>query len=97
MPKISKRAQRKKMSEEFQLVCRNYSFDALNTLVKIMNEGSNADRIKAAELILAYAHGKPSQAVKRETTHTTRAVVIIGEKEVPKITEKINETELLDA
>lgn len=57
---------RPKVLEEFKNLCRKNSVDALTEVIKILkNEKSkNSDKLKAAEMILDRAYGKPIQEVK---------------------------------
>lgn len=54
---------RPKTSEEFRKACAERTEKALLALdAEIENEGR--DKFKALELLIAYAHGKPTQAVE---------------------------------
>lgn len=51
---------------EFREKCRGKSDEAFRYIVKTMQEGDGTLSFKAAELLLAYAWGKPPQAVTGE-------------------------------
>lgn len=56
---------RPKLPEEFVELARSRSVDALNYLIDAINDENlppNA-RIRAAETIIAYGYGKPSQSI----------------------------------
>ena len=59
---------RPKMPEDLKKAFRSHSEEACKILVGIMNDkdARNADRIKAAEIILDRGYGKPTQAVDLE-------------------------------
>ena len=60
---------RKKQPPEFRAVVLENAPDALQVLLAIMRDedASNADRIKAANIIIERAYGKPDSTVKLET------------------------------
>ena len=67
------------MPDELKEAFRDYSMDALNTLVTILKdeEAKNSDRIRAAEIILERGWGKPEQAVSLETVTSDVGVVLL--------------------
>ena len=48
---------------KFEALCRENATDALQVLIDIMSdrEKSDRDRIRASEVVLGYAYGKPKQ------------------------------------
>lgn len=55
---------KRKDTKAFIEECKEHASQAIKTLLDCLNDKHNASaRIKAAEVILNYAHGKPSQAV----------------------------------
>ncbi len=70
---------RPRMPDELKEAFRDYSMDALNTLVTILKdeEAKNSDRIRAAEIILERGWGKPEQAVSLETVTSDVGVVLL--------------------
>ena len=69
---IRPNAGRKSKDEENRIrdLMKPHSLDAINCLVKIMqdDEYRPSDRISAAKLIIEYTYGKPKETI--ETTHT---------------------------
>lgn len=67
---------RPKMPPELIKAFRDRTQDALNTLVEIMNDkdGRGSERVKAAEVVLDRAWGKPIQAVDASVTSDIRMV-----------------------
>lgn len=70
---------RPRLPEELKEAFRDYSWDALNTLVTILKDdgAKHSDRIKCAEIILDRGYGKPVQAVDLETTTSDVGVVLL--------------------
>jgi endonuclease III len=54
---------RPKMPEELKKAFQEQTQNALDTLVDVMGTGKGSERVKAAEVILDRAWGKPVQAV----------------------------------
>ena len=48
---------------EFQKLCRTYTPEAMDALLAAIRDPERRYHVKAIELLLAYAHGKPKQAV----------------------------------
>lgn len=44
--------------------CRDMSADALKQIMTILQTGKPSEQLKAAEIILAYGYGKPSQKLE---------------------------------
>lgn len=60
---------RPKMPEEMKRAFRDAAPEALATLLQIAREGENeSSRVKASEVILDRAYGKPIQSVEAEIT-----------------------------
>jgi hypothetical protein len=69
---------RPKAPKEFSELAKNKSVDALKTLIELMeNMKTKAnDRIKAAEIVIAYGVGKPLQQVDLSSSDGTFKVQV---------------------
>lgn len=66
---------RPKMPEELKKAFQDRTQDALNTLVDVMtNSDRGNERVKAAEVILDRAWGKPTQAIDANVTDNTKKI-----------------------
>ena len=74
---------RKKLPQELVEMCRELTPEAINTARRIMLDESakDGDRLRAAELIVDRAYGKPRQAVDVDM-ETAPRVVFVGIDEV---------------
>jgi hypothetical protein len=63
-----------KTAEDFCLdkACRSKAPDALETLCSIMETGTEANKLKAATVILERGYGKPKEYVKAEVVEEER-------------------------
>jgi len=58
---------RPKTNEDFKNSCIEYSQEALDKLVSWMRTGGEAVSIKASQIIIEHAHGKPHQTLGGDT------------------------------
>jgi hypothetical protein len=65
---------RPKMPEELKKAFQEQTQNALDTLVDVMGSGKGSERVKAAEVILDRAWGKPIQSVDASVTDNTRRI-----------------------
>lgn len=54
---------RPKTNEDFKNSCLEYSQEALDKLVSWMRTGGESVSIKASQIIIEHAHGKPAQTI----------------------------------
>lgn len=76
---------RKKVPEDIKKAFKAHSMDALTVLVSIINDATakDADKIRAAEVILDRAYGKPQQSVEVEQTNIPQ-VVFVNADNIPE-------------
>lgn len=72
---------RPKLPEELKEACKAASVDAINVLKGIMQDSSarDADRIRAAEVLLDRGYGKPVQAVDMDSSSFQQVVFVGGD------------------
>lgn len=53
------RPKKNRKQHEFEALCREHSPEALATIMEIMRDPENKNRLRAAQIVLEYAYGKP--------------------------------------
>jgi len=73
---------RPRLPEELKEAFRAKSTDALNVLVRIVNDqgAKDTDRIRAAEIILDRGYGKPQSSVEIDATNIPQVIFVGGDK-----------------
>lgn len=82
---------RPKTPEEFKILVREKSTNAISTIISIMEDttADTKDRLKASEIILSYAYGKPTQSFEIDSCIETKNKDLEDEEIAKGLLEKL--------